>query len=118
MGRKTFESIGRPLPKRNNVVVSTQSSYRAEGCETFSTLMKALAHYQHEELFIIGGATIYDQSMSLADKLYITFVHAPVQGDAFFPAIPGSQWDMISIENHPADEKNQYAYSFAVFNRR
>lgn len=117
MGRKTFESIGRPLPNRRNIVVSRNEDFNAEGIEVFNTLGDALkACRSEEEVFVIGGGTIYAKTLDLdvVDKIYMTIVHANFEGDTFF-AIPGNKtWLTDHSERHLADEKNAFDYSFVT----
>jgi dihydrofolate reductase len=116
MGRKTYESIGRPLPNRTNVVISRQPGYSAVGCTVVASLTEALATAQAEEtVFVIGGGEIYRQALPLADKIYLTEVSHWVAGDTTFPALSPSQWLEISRISHPADEKNLYAYDFVEY---
>ncbi|HEY4513674.1 MAG TPA: dihydrofolate reductase [Candidatus Paceibacterota bacterium] len=120
MGRKTFESIGRPLPKRRNIVITRDVSYKKEGVEVVHTLAQALDLFpdQNEEVFIIGGAEIYKQTMPIADKLYITHVGAEDKdADAFFPEIIPIVWNEISHEEHEADQANPIPYTFSVYER-
>lgn len=119
MGRKTHESIGRPLPNRRNVVVTRQSGYRSPGCEVVSSVEEALRLCTPDDrVFIIGGAEIYRQTIHLAQTLYITLVHEKFGGDAVFPDIDPSVWEETSREDHAADEKNAYDYSFVVYQRK
>lgn len=121
MGRKTYESIGRPLPKRRNIIITRQQDYAAPGVEVFHSLEEAIAAAKNElnarPVFIIGGAQIYTESLSLVDRLYITFIETVVEGDAFFPEIDTNLWREVSREKHLADEDNQFAYDFVVFER-
>lgn len=118
MGRKTHESIGRPLPNRLNVVVTRQAAYRAEGCTVVHSLDDALeACRDQEEVFIIGGASIYAEAMPLANRLYLTRVDAALEGDAWFPELDLSGWTCISSERVPADERNEYAAVYEVLER-
>ncbi len=122
MGRKTYESIGRPLPERRNIVVSRQSGYAPHGVEVVASLPAALAlavagAAPVEEVMVIGGAQIYREALPLADRLYVTEVHASVEGDAHFPAVDWTQWRECSRTRYEASEKNPYCYSFAVYNR-
>ena len=115
MGRKTFESLPKgPLPNRRNIVVSRNPELKIEGAEVYSSLELALLKViNEEEVFIIGGDQIYKQAFPDADKLYLTRIHAEFpQADAFFPEIDYTKWTEISREAFPADEKNEYAYSF------
>ncbi len=114
MGRKTWESIPerfRPLPKRTNVVITHQASYPVpEGVLVFSSIEKALAHFQGQDVMSIGGATIYAETIDLADTLYITHVDQTVDGDAFFPVIDRAVWRESSREDHPG-------FSFVTYTR-
>ena len=119
MGRKTFESIGKPLPGRTNIVITRQPGLQACGASVAHSLEEALRLCEgQEEVFVIGGASIYKQSISFADKLYITRVHASPEGDTSFPEIKDVDWKMISSEDHSKDEKNEYDYSFTIYERR
>ncbi len=120
MGRKTFESIGRPLPNRRSIVVTRDSKYKKEGVEIAHSLEEALGLFKDtdEEIFIIGGAEIYKQAMSFADKLYITHVEAEDKdADTFFPEIIPIVFLETSREEYKKDEKNPFDYSFAVYNK-
>lgn len=118
MGRKTHESIGRPLPGRTNVVVTRNNNYTAEGCIVVGSLDEAISKAGNgNEVFIIGGSTIYEQALPLADKIYLTRVKANVSGDIFFK-LDESGWKQISSDKHQADDKNQYDYEFVVLERQ
>ena len=125
MGRKTFESIGRPLPGRTNVVVSRDPHYAAEGVKVVASLDAALELAADiatingvDELVVIGGEQIYREALPMAQRLYLTEVHADVQGDAVLPPIRWDEWREISRERHAANGSNPYDYSFVVFERR
>jgi dihydrofolate reductase len=125
MGRKTFESIGRPLPGRTNIVVTRQPGYSAEGLRVVASLEQALALAKDialvdgaEELMVIGGAEIYRAALPLARRIYLTEVDADVEGDAFLPPIDWSEWREISRQHFDADGGNPYPYSFVVYERR
>jgi dihydrofolate reductase len=121
MGRKTFESIGKPLPNRSNIVLSRDINYQAPGCETVSTIDEALRMAeaaQQNEIFIIGGAEIYRQLLPTIERLYITIVHCNIGGDAWFPELSPTEWQEVSRERREADEKNAFAYSFITLARR
>ena len=129
MGRKTYESIGRPLPGRTNIVITRQKDYHAEGIVVVNSLQQALDKAEdisfvagHEEVMVIGGAEIYKQALLQADRLYITHVHSDVEGDAFFPEVRWNDWQEFKREDHAADpvgeaQKNPYDYSFVVYDR-
>jgi dihydrofolate reductase len=118
MGRKTFESIGRPLPDRRCIVVTRNADYRAEGVVVVLSLEDALQQVaDDEEVFIIGGGEIYRHALSLADRLELTIVHAEVEGDTRFPAIDLKDWTLISEEHHEADAQHAYPYTFRRYER-
>jgi dihydrofolate reductase len=118
MGRNTHESIGRPLPGRRNIVITRQSDFEAVGCDVVFTIEQALALCKdEEEAMIMGGASLYEQTLPLVDTLYLTRVHAQVDGDTWFPAWSERDWHLVSQEDHQADDKNEYDYSFLKFER-
>jgi dihydrofolate reductase len=115
VGRKTFESIGKPLPGRETIVVTRDKNYRVEGCHIVHSVEEAisLARSRGEsEVFVCGGAEIYAQSLQMADRLYLTLVDAEVTADAFFPEWNENEWLEQESAPHPADEKNQYPFVF------
>ncbi|MGL4250800.1 MAG: type 3 dihydrofolate reductase [Aeromonas sp.] len=121
MGRKTFESIGRPLPGRRNLVISRNPDYQAEGIEVVSSVEAALALLAGslvEELMVIGGGHLYAEMLPSADCLYLTRIDLAVEGDTRFPAFDDGQWQRVDCESHPADEKNPHPYSFETWQRR
>jgi len=119
MGRKTFESVGKPLPNRVNIVISRQPDYHANGCIMASSLDEAIEKVPQgeEEVFICGGAAVYELGLNLADRLYITRVHQQVEGDTFFPELDLSKWTEIEREAYESDEKNPSAYTFVIYGR-
>jgi len=118
MGRKTFDSVGRPLPNRRNIII-TRHVMHIEGCEVVSSVEAALALCAgEEEVFIVGGAEIYKLSMHLTDRIYLTIVHKKFEADAFFPEISDKQWKETAREDHQPDEKNNLSYSFITLERR
>lgn len=119
MGRKTFESVGKPLPNRVNIVISRQPDYLAKGCIMASSLEKAIdmTPDNKDEVFICGGAAVYKHGLQLADRLYITRVHQNVEGDTFFPELDLAKWKETEREYHEPDEKNHSAYSFITYDR-
>lgn len=119
MGRKTFESIGRALPGRRNIVVSRTPGYAAAGCETVGSVQDALRRVEAEpEIMVIGGASFYEQLLPQAHRVYLTLVHANIDGDARFPEMDLAQWREVSRTDHQADDRNPIAYSFLVYERR
>ncbi len=118
-GRKTFESQGRPLPNRTNIIITKNTNYRAEGCIVVHSLEEALKIAEKDpEPFIIGGETIYKMAMPLAEKIYLTRVHTEKEADTFFPEINMEEWEEKSRIYHEKDEKHQYPFSIIVYERR
>ncbi|WP_411275680.1 dihydrofolate reductase [Daejeonella sp.] len=118
MGRKTFESIGKALPNRHNIVISRQSDYLAEGVTVVSSLTQAFALCEdHDEAFIIGGAEIFMLALPLANVLYLTIIHHQFNADTFFPKIGTKSWLNAESSTHEPDEKNMYAYTFIKYLR-
>lgn len=120
MGRKTFESFGNPLPGRTNIVITRNPDYQAEGTIVVSSLDAALAEaarYHTDTIFVAGGAEIYRQALPLADTMYLTHVHAQVEGDAFFPEFSETEWQPVATESVPADEKHAYPFDFVTWKR-
>jgi len=116
MGRKTYESIGRPLPKRHNIIVSRNADYRVDGCDVVSSLDEAVKIAGDvDELFIIGGGFLYNQTIDQADKLYLTFIDLEVDGDTLFPKYEHLKLTKSASEHHQKDEKNPYNYEFTEF---
>ncbi len=119
MGRKTYESIGRPLPGRRNIIISRSNDLQIDGCECFTSIDSALASCQsHDEVFIIGGGEIYRQTIELADKLYLTVVHNEYPADTYFPTIDPFMWEEESFEDFERGEKFEYPFSFINFKKR
>lgn len=119
MGRRTFESVGKALPNRRNIVVSRRPGYRAEGAEVVASAEEALKKAgDEEEVFLIGGAMLYRTLWEQAGRLYLTRVHTEVAGDVVIPAVDTAYWQEIKREDFPADEKNEYPYSFIDYVRR
>lgn len=121
MGRKTYESIGRPLPGRTNVVITRQQGYAPDGAEVVHTLEEAVRLAERNgdsEAFILGGAEIYAQAMHRADRMYLTRVHADVEGDTYFPDFDDvAEWQLVDAEHFDADGKNEYPFSFLTYER-
>jgi len=117
MGRKTYESIGRLLPGRENVILTRDKNFTAEGCTICNTLDDALKFGQDEEAFVIGGADIYSQFLPHARKLYITKIDEAFEGDTYFDEIDFSQWRLVSKQEGTRDEKNPYTYCWLIYER-
>ena len=117
MGRKTFDSLGRPLPKRTNVVISRTTKH-IEGCTVVGSLEEAIALFpKEEEVFIIGGAQIYALAMEVADRLYLTRVEHDYQGDTSFPEWDESKWKLLSRTPYERGEKYEYPFAFECYDR-
>jgi len=125
MGRKTYESIGRPLPKRLNLILTRQQGLIIEGCTVVHSLDEAKAAAKHDgvdgkvidEIMVMGGAEIYTMLLPYAKRLYITHIDAVFEGDTWFPALNLSLWTLIHQESHNPDESNKYAYRFEIWQR-
>lgn len=121
MGRKTFESMGKPLKGRQNIVITRQSGYSHPGITVVSSIPEAVQAAEEQdakEIFITGGTEIFLQSFPLVDRIYRTRVHTTVEGDAFFPEISEKEWALTFSEAHAADEKNPFAYTFETWERK
>ncbi len=118
MGRKTFESLGRPLPNRVNIVVSRNANYKAEGAIVVDSLKEALYKAEGDaQPFIIGGGAIYKQALGLAQTMELTKVHHAFEGDTYFPEFDENTWELVFKEHHPKDEKHQYSFDFLRYER-
>lgn len=119
MGRKTHESIGRPLPGRTNIVITRKLNYELPGCIVVNSLPEAInLCTDEEEVFVIGGAEVILQAIDDADRVYLTLVHQEFEGDSFLPPFNMNLWHEISREDHQADQNNAYNYSFIVLEKR
>ncbi len=115
MGRKTFDSIGKPLPNRTSIIISRNTDFQVEGCITVSSLENAISaakKIENEEVFVIGGAEIYRLALPIVDKIYLTEVHHAFEGDTFFPIIDKTLWKETQREDFEIDEKHKVKYSF------
>ena len=118
MGRKTFESIGRPLAGRTNVIISRNPRFKADNCIVAHSLEEAIGAVKtSDELMVIGGASFYEQALPLADRMYLTMIHSTFPGDAFFPKYKKEEWREIERSDHGASDANPYSYSFIVMQR-
>ncbi len=118
MGRKTHESIGRVLPGRRNLILTRNPALQVPGAQVVDSLSQALKILSPaDELMIIGGAALYRELLPQIQRIYLTLVHARIEGDSYFPELNPSEWQELSREDHPADEKNAYSFSFVVLER-
>jgi dihydrofolate reductase len=119
MGRKTYESIGRPLPGRRSIVITREADWKADGVTTATSFDDALLACQDaDEAFVIGGAQIYDLAIPQADRLYVTRIAAEVEGDVRWPPIDWSDWRLVEQEPREPDDNNPYPYRFEIYDRR
>jgi len=119
MGAKTFESIGKPLPGRKNIVLHQDKNYTARGCTAVNSIEAALsAAGDAPEAMICGGASVYQQFLAMANRLDLTYIDHEFAGDAFFPEFDRKEWSEVSRENHAKDAKNPYPYAFVVLERK
>jgi dihydrofolate reductase len=118
MGRKTWESLPGILPDRQHIVLTHDTGYTADGCSVVHSFEQMLAMLKDvQEVMVVGGAALYEVALPYADRLYMTLVHATLEGDTFFPLFDHSQWRELDREYHPADAKNVYALSFVTLER-
>jgi dihydrofolate reductase len=118
MGRATYESLGKPLPGRQNIIITRQENYEAPGCIIVGDLKSAFEFAKDKnetEAFVIGGGDIFRQSLVWADKIYLTRVFHNFEGDTYFSDLNKDDWQMVSEERHLPDEKNRYAYAFQLY---
>jgi dihydrofolate reductase len=119
MGRKTYESIGRPLPGRRNMVISRSADLKIEGCDVCTSVEQALKIVDDEpEAMLIGGASLYQQTLHMAQALYLTQIHHKFTGDAYFPEVDEGVWHEVWREDHQADSDNPHPYSFIKYLRK
>lgn len=118
MGRKTYDSLGRPLPNRTNVVI-TRQNIEIDGCEVVHSLEEALSKFSaEEEVFVIGGAQIYAEALPIADRFYLTRVHHAYEGDTSFPAWNENEWSLVESERFERGEKYEYPFTIEIYDRR
>jgi len=119
MGRKTHESIGKPLPGRQNIILTRNKNYEGEGCTVIHSVdeLYSFEKNDQDEVCVIGGAEIFKEVLPCADRLYITMIEHEFEGDTFFPSIKDSDWVLVSKEKGPKDDKNPYDYYFTIYNR-
>jgi dihydrofolate reductase len=121
MGRKTFESLGKPLAGRTNIIITRQQNWQREGVFVANEIREAMAiaaKTDAKEAFIIGGGEIYKQTLPITQRLYLTRVHTTIEGDAFFPEFNKAEWELLSQLDFTADAKHAYDYSFQVWQRK
>lgn len=121
MGRKTYESIGRPLPNRINIIITRNPALTIPDCivvTTFEAALERAAALEKQEIFIIGGAEVYQQSLPFLDRIYLTVVHDNFEGDAFFPVLDMQIWKQIESTTYASDDENPYSYSFITLENR
>jgi len=119
MGRKTYDSIGRPLPNRRNLVITRNTDVSIDGCEVFNSIDSALQSAKEEdEVLVIGGANLCKQVLGQVDRLYITHIEGVFEGDTYFPDYDEGNWQEISCESHTPDEKNPHHYHFKILERK
>ncbi|ORU90598.1 MAG: dihydrofolate reductase [Cycloclasticus sp. symbiont of Poecilosclerida sp. M] len=118
MGRKTYESIGKPLPGRENIVVTRDKAFFAKGLTIVNSIDAALlAAEKYDEVMVIGGASFYEQMLPMADRLYITKVHHQFDADAFFPEIDIESWQVVAQVEHGVDDKHAFSFSFIIYQK-
>ena len=121
MGRRTFDSVGQPLPNRRSIVVTRRHDYHPPGAEIAHSLQEAIQRgreTESQEIFILGGAEIYALALPDVDRLELTIVHAEVEGDTFFPECDLTEWRLIEDERHEADDRHAHAFSFRIYERK
>ncbi len=118
MGRKTYESMNRPLPHRVNIVITRQKDFKADGCIIVSNLSEALQKAEGDaQPFIIGGGEIYKQALDVAQTIELTLVKAIYEGDTYFPEIDEKKWELVEKEHHPKDEKHESSFDFLTYKK-
>ncbi|KKI88693.1 dihydrofolate reductase [Bacillus sp. SA1-12] len=119
MGRKTYESIGKPLPGRENIIITRDKNFSCEGCKVLHSIDEflALANKCEEEIFVIGGSEIFKEILPYTDRLYVTHIYHDFEGDTYFPETEDNDWKVISKEPGIKDEKNPYDFDFVVYER-
>ena len=118
MGRKTYESIGHALKNRTNIVVSRQENYHAPGCIVFPSIEEAVTKFESEELFIIGGAQIYSESIGIAQRMHLTHVKGNFPADTFFPEFNESEWEVTKSLYHPQDTRHAHEFTIKTYDRK
>jgi|TARA_B100002003_G_C14035945_1_gene499190 dihydrofolate reductase len=120
LGRKNYESIGRALPKRRNIIISRQADLAIDGCEVVASVEDAISLAktdEEEEIFVIGGGEIYNLALPLVDRVYLTRVHTELEGNVYFSDLPAEEWEEVSREEHAVDDRHEYAFTFLTYDR-
>ncbi|MBU6079467.1 MULTISPECIES: dihydrofolate reductase [Allobacillus] len=117
MGRKTFESIGRPLPNRENIIMTRDEKYEQEGCTVIHSWDELDRFKSYDEIIIIGGSQLFEKAIDFVDRMYVTKIHETFEGDTYFPEVNWSQWEEVSSQKGIVDEKNKYEHVFYVYER-
>ncbi|UJF34429.1 dihydrofolate reductase [Paenibacillus hexagrammi] len=118
MGRKTYESIGKPLPGRKNVILTQNREFQAEGCAIVHTVQEVKEQWKDEDLYVIGGAEIFRLLLADADRMYITYINHEFEADSYFTEFDLSEWSLVSEEQGERNEKNPYEYYFRIYERK
>lgn len=118
MGRKTYESIGRPLPNRRNIILSRSGYQTEDNVDVISSIEDIKALGKKEDVFVIGGGMIYEQVIPYADRLYITCIDADLKGDTYFPQFSETEWEVIDVKDGIQNELNEYKHTFYVYSRK
>jgi dihydrofolate reductase len=118
MGRKTYDSIGRPLPRRRNVILTKNAKFTAEGCEVIHSIDEVLEQFRDEELFVIGGTEMFRLFLPHVSRMYVTQIEHEFEADVFFPEMDMTEWQLASSEQGVQDEKNPYVYYFQIYEKR
>lgn len=121
MGRKTFESFGKPLPERKHIVITKNKEYDREGCTVIHTIDEIIEMEKNEpnkEWFVIGGSVLFEEMLPYADRMYLTYIDASFEGDTYFPEYDESEWTLVSETKGKKDDKNPYDYYFRTYDRK
>lgn len=121
MGRQNFEATNKLLPNRTNIIITRQADYSFEGAVVFHSIEEGIRFAEEKgetELMIIGGGEIFKQTLSIADRIYLTRIHAEIEGDTYFPEIDMKNWKIVSEEEHPIDERHLYSFTFYTLDRK
>nr|WP_289036599.1 dihydrofolate reductase [uncultured Allobacillus sp.] len=118
MGRKTFESIGRPLPNRENIIMTRDENYQQEGCTIIHSWDELERFNDHDEIIIIGGAQLFEKAIDFVDRMYVTIIHDTFEGDTYFPKVNWNHWEEVSKQKGIVDEKNKHEHDFYVYERK